>query len=328
MINQAIHHPVFSKLPLRWSSSSEPNFIYDFLGVKTNPHFIIEDHKIIEQQLACNISVHYPPPINEEYFEYIDIFESILAAEHEFTMIELGAGYGRWLVRAVAALRQISDMPYRLVAAEAEPQHFNWLIQHFKNNKIDPDKHLLINKAVSSHDGEVWFTVGDPVKHYGQAIVESGTYFSPDFPTQRAQRVPCISLKTILNDYNLVDIIDLDVQGAEFEVLSSARDDICRKVKRIHIGTHGKIIEENLRKMFCDMGWIKNYDFSLDTDVETEFGPVHFYDGVQSWLNPSFKNQNISRSTNDCNNIIVSTDTSNQLKNKKYFNDGLRSKLL
>lgn len=292
MTNQVKHHPVFYKIPLRWNSASEPDMIFDFLGVKTNPRFVIADPIVIEKQLAANIAIHYPPPINEEYFEYIDIFEAILAAEHEFTMVELGAGYGRWLVRAVAALRQIKDIPYKLIAVEAEPQHFDWLVQHFRCNGIDPEKHFLINKAVSSHDGEVWFTVGDPVKHYGQAIVDSDFYYCPDFPTQRAERMPCVSLKTVLSGYDLVDIIDIDIQGAEFEVLYSAREEICKKVKRIHIGTHSKDIEQNLRCMFNEIRWVNNYDYSLDTESETEYGLTHFYDGVQSWINPILSNNN------------------------------------
>ena len=39
------------------------------------------------------------PDFCEEYFEWIDVLESVLAADQQFVMIELGAGYGRWLVQ-------------------------------------------------------------------------------------------------------------------------------------------------------------------------------------------------------------------------------------
>ena len=52
-------------------------------------------------------------------------------------MIELGAGYGRWLVRAATALQQVKDLPFQLIGVEAEPQHFKWLLQHFKDNGLN-----------------------------------------------------------------------------------------------------------------------------------------------------------------------------------------------
>lgn len=35
------------------------------------------------------------PAFDEEYFEWIDLLEAVTEATGEFTMIELGAGWGR-----------------------------------------------------------------------------------------------------------------------------------------------------------------------------------------------------------------------------------------
>ena len=59
-----------------------------------------------------------------------------------------------------------------------------------------------------------------------------------------------------------------------------------RKVRRVHIGTHGSEIEDKLRWIFQSEGWTPQWDFPLQTRVETEFGPVLFNDGVQGWINP------------------------------------------
>ena len=83
--------------------------------------------------------------------------------------------------------------------------------------------------------------------------------------------------------------MDLDVQGAEYAVLSSCRDLLKQKVKRIHIGTHGPDLEIDLRRMFLEDGWTKLHDFPFETEnVPTLYGPMHFYDGVQTWINPNF----------------------------------------
>ena len=86
----------------------------------------------------------------------------------------------------------------------------------------------------------------------------------------------------------MVDFIDLDIQGSEFTVLAVAIIDLCEKVKRIHIGTHGKDIEDRLRDLFVSAGWINIFDFSTGSTVDTDFGLVTFGDGVQSWVNPEF----------------------------------------
>jgi FkbM family methyltransferase len=52
--------------------------------------------------------------------------------------------------------------------------------------------------------------------------------------------VRAISLKTILDGVDSVDLIDMDIQGAEFKVLHAAEKEL-DKVKRIHIGFKSKV---------------------------------------------------------------------------------------
>jgi hypothetical protein len=78
-----------------------------------------------------------PRPLPSESFEWQAVFDAVSEAQRRFTMLELGAGYGRWTVRAAAALRRYRrGVKYRLVAVEAEPTHFRWLQQHTRANGI------------------------------------------------------------------------------------------------------------------------------------------------------------------------------------------------
>ena len=67
------------------------------------------------------------------------MLESVLEADDGFTMVELGAGWGRWLVDAWSVLKQIgkTDKRLLLVGVEAEPTHFEWMKQHFADNGLD-----------------------------------------------------------------------------------------------------------------------------------------------------------------------------------------------
>jgi hypothetical protein len=104
------------------------------------------------------------PQVDEDYFEWIDLLESVIAARGSYTMIELGAGMGRWSVRAALAARQFKPrMPFRLIAVEADPVHFDWLRWHFLDNGLDPKEHRLINAAVSDTPGVVQPCIRGPI---------------------------------------------------------------------------------------------------------------------------------------------------------------------
>jgi hypothetical protein len=76
--------------------------------------------------------------LHEEIFEWIALAESVRAAREKFTMVELGAGYGRWLVAgAMLARRLRPGLPVKLIGVEAEQVHFAWMRRHFIDNGLD-----------------------------------------------------------------------------------------------------------------------------------------------------------------------------------------------
>ena len=83
----------------------------------------------------------------------------------------------------------------------------------------------------------------------------------------------------------LVDLIDLDVQGAEADVLTAAERELDAKVKRVHIGTHSVDNEERCRELFGRLGWEKRNDYGSFTEADTPYGRISFQDGVQTWIN-------------------------------------------
>jgi len=127
-----------------WKGWVEEGFQVDFLGVKVRDEFLSKT-----KSPARFVETQYPG-LDEEYFEWIDLLDAVLAAEGKFVMVELGAGYGRWSARAAAALRQIGGPPYALVAVEGEPTHFDFLKIHFEDNNINLDNCKLLHAAVDA----------------------------------------------------------------------------------------------------------------------------------------------------------------------------------
>jgi hypothetical protein len=105
----------------------------------------------------------------------------------------------------------------------------------------------------------------------------------------RAIEVDKIDIRDILRAHDNIDFLDLDIQGEEVKVLTAGLELVDRKVKRLHIGTHGSQLEAELRKLFHSRGWILLRDYGCHQSNLTPFGAIQFVDGVQSWINPRFK---------------------------------------
>jgi len=273
------HHEVFYRFP-PVRRQAPAGFRVNFLGVRTREAFFTQwgDRR--------RSTTDYPD-FDEEYFEWIDLLEAVAHAEGQFTMLELGAGFGYWLANAAAALKQSTNLPYALVGVEAEPTHFRWMKENLIENQVDLSQCRLIEAAVADRDGTIGFHVGEtphggPADWYGQKI---------GGPTD----VRAVSLNTLLCSLDNVDLIDLDVEGAEQRILEAAGTEINAKVKRIHIETHSHEVEAGLRSLFTELGWVNLRDYPCQSETETEWGRVAFQGGVQSWVNPRFFSSAILR---------------------------------
>ena len=285
--NEQSQVPIFSEFE-RWHGFAPANFDVNFLGQRTDVSF---NSGWADAERTRDRETFPPyPALSEETFEWIALFQSILEAHETFTMVELGAGYGRWLVAAACAVRRRRpDLGLRLMGLEAEPTHFQWLLKHFADNNLKPEDHYLIEGAVGAKDGEAFLTrVADPAAIYGQRLVasveEAKTHGADDTIAVRTY-----SLATLLTKFHFVDLVDMDVQGVEFSIISVATEELIRRVKRTHIGTHSHEIERDLRKLFGRIGWYCESDYSCLGKRETPFGEIDFGDGSQTWVNQRFR---------------------------------------
>ncbi len=298
------HHPVFSHFKPHYVEVPA-GYGLDLLGTKVRSLFVAG-----LTTYPAGRKLTPDPLFDEEYFEWIDLLESVVAAQGSYTMIELGAGYGRWVVRAACALKQRHPgMPCHLIAVEAEPVVYQWMRRHFNNNGIDPNQHLLIHGAVCETPGDVLFYIGGPRggafdRHpsswYGQFLVPSKDLNSdsvPDgqysgFPVNlhqsgwRSIRVPAVTLAGILKDLDRVDLLDMDIEGHELPAVQLNTEALNAKVKRLHIGTHGKEIEDQLKQLLSAQGWECLFEYTGCSTSDTPYGNISFENGVQSWVNP------------------------------------------
>lgn len=258
------------------------------------------------------VRVSQIPPVDEEYFEWIDVLKAVKAAGRTFTMIELGAAYGRWSVRAGLAAKALGKK-VRLSLAEPEPQHLDWIQRHLALNGLAA--HKVYAAAIDNEPGDWQFGIqppgGDahPDGWFGQGMMDgykpnaykdSGeTYFGR--PLMMAAdgwgfiHVPRMTLSDILEDYRFVDLIDMDIQGSEARAVAEAIGPLTQKVRRLHIGTHAAPIEAALKETLTAAGWTLHHAYECHQVQDTPYGSVSFVDGVQSWTNPRLAKNNLVR---------------------------------
>jgi hypothetical protein len=256
----------------------------------------------------------------EGWFEAVDWIEAARAARGHFVMISLGACYGGQVVGCYRALQLINPMPSKFVAVEGNPENIDWMAQHMRDNGMDPDQHWLVQAAISDNNKPVLFPVGCPglgVQNYvstneavgrkacaDQIIAGGGAeqalqdillrnttglkrelVAGENFEGE-IKIVSGVTLKDLLLPFDVVDYIEADIQQSEILVFPPFMDVLKRKVRRIHIGTHGKEIHNALFQLFKREGWEIVFNFAPNTRYGSWLGPFSMNDGVLTVRNP------------------------------------------
>jgi FkbM family methyltransferase len=276
----------------------EDGFLIDFLGTRTRIDFLagMADWKPVVEGYPFPVSFH------ATLLEWAGSLRSVLEARGRFVMAECGAGWAPWLVSMHAAARQRGIGETLLIGVEGSKAHCDFSRTHFLDNGLDPDAHKLIHGVVGTRDGHAQFPIlDDPELDYGSAAVfaqrpirsvgerlreMAKTLLGRGRPARRVERVPCFSLKTLLAGQPRVDLLHIDIQGHEYEVIDSSCALLTRQVRRMVIGTHGRVIEERLMQRLSALGWVLEGEESCQF---TQHGRTMALsrDGTQVWVNPA-----------------------------------------
>ena len=276
-------HTVFSRFA-SYEGWAEPGFERGFYGINIRDWLYLGQSKGFTDRRAVHVG---HPSVDEEYFEWIALLGAISAARGRFCMAELGAGWGRWMASAAVLCRQ-KGIEFSLIGVEAEPSHFEWMKMVLRDNGVDPDRHHLVQAAVADRDGEVILTGPDtPLTVWGHRTVRPDEVPAWEtLPGYMFWTVPGRSLQTLFAAHDYIDLVDLDVQGVEYDILAPAFDTLNAKVGIVHIGTHSREVEKSLTKAFRANRWRNAFSYPSHSDTNTMFGRVTFTDGVQTWVNP------------------------------------------
>lgn len=260
---------------------------------------------------------------DDHWFEWVDRIAAVREAEDRFVMITLGAWTGHQAVGSYRLLHRLNPMPCTLVAVEPIPELMELTRRHFRNNGIDPAHHWLIPMAVSGSNDPILIAMapwrmgpqnsfstneGKARESYCWRLIESGNPAQglkdlllrnstgimipgvEDFTGKPLEAeikfVGAVTLNDVLGPFHRVDYLDSDIQESEIIVFPPFMRELKRKVRRIHIGTHGRGVHEHLESLFASDGWEIVFSYAPETVHDTVFGPFKTGDGVLTVRNP------------------------------------------
>jgi FkbM family methyltransferase len=281
----ADHHPIFRCFG-RDIPRSNDHFSHNFMGASIAHDFerdLTDKLKSSGRSSTTDSDPTYPDRNSEDYFEWIDLLTAVDRATDRFTMIEVGAGYGRWIANAAAALRRHTrcrDLPQKLIGIEASGRRFEMMERNCDDNGIGLSERQLIHAACTPTDKpSALLPLNDD---YGASLIPDSAIAVGGL----VEETPTIRLESLLTEP--VDFIDMDIQGAEYGVIRAAIEKLDAFVKMIHVGTHHPTIDARLAAIFHGHGWRPRHIFTNRAINQTPYGEFQFIDGISSWENPRF----------------------------------------
>jgi len=267
-------HPIFeefSKVPYETTGLH----IFDFLGGATR---VAYNRGWAAHAMAAGKSVAPQnwPPKNEHYLDWIALLTAVSKAKGVFRMAELGAGWAPWLTRGALAARQRAEIAScELLAVEADPTHYGWVLEHFRDNGLDPEAYHLLQGAVTNQPGRLRFPViADPDVNYGASL--QGAQAAQETIDVRGYAIP-----ELLDRFSgPLDFLHIDIQGAEYDAVPPHLDLIKDRVRAIMIGTHNKDdLHDGLTDQFRAAGWAERLNLGRNRLNDTPWGPIQTNDG-------------------------------------------------
>lgn len=269
-------------------------FIIDFVGGRTRTDLLWNE---VRNRDGTVMGLPIPADLFET-IEWIGLLKSVKQARaeqrQEFAAMELGAGWGPWLVNAANAARRTGIVRFHFCGVEADPGRLKLMEQHFRDNALDPAEHDLILGAVGVTPGTArWPIITDPQNAGGARPVRDGVASDEEYMLlegRPTREVEIIALAELLRRRTRWDLVHIDIQGWEFEICEAFSKELTERVAWMVIGTHSRKIEGDLLQLLHQHGWIceneKPSRFVFDQSRKN-LAMMTIVDGAQVWHNPA-----------------------------------------
>ncbi|WP_167772451.1 FkbM family methyltransferase [Ramlibacter henchirensis] len=258
------------------------DLIVNFLDVAIAPKFLPAILGSMPREVQ-------PMPLPANWHADIAEFGAVLRAidlsKGSFTMAELGCGWGCWMVNSCVPAKR-HGRSVHAIGVEGDPGHVAFAREAAQLNGLTPDEVTLHHAIASGTDGYALFPLQDKAGHsWGLQAVFDATAEQRERAAREKTHTELrsMSLASVAGDRRL-DLLHIDIQGAEVDVVRSGLDFISSKVAYMVIGTHSRQIEGRLMDLLQGRGWSLDIERPAILALDRE-QPYVEVDGVQGWRN-------------------------------------------
>ncbi len=266
------------------SQVPEPGVVRNFLGVRVPP---VVYPSILDAMAGTIEPIPNPGNWHADIAEWASALRAVDCAGDVFRVVELGCGWGCWMVNSGFAARK-TGRRVELIGVEGDPNHLKNAVKTLEMNGFTSENYKLFHGVAAAQAGHAIF----PNVQAGTAGWGAEAIFSPDADTlARAATDPdvqvldCYTLEQ-LGMGNVIDLLHIDIQGAEVDYVAGNLDNMNTYVRRVLIGTHSRIIEGQLHDIFLKAGWRMEAERPAIAPIQNGV-PITSIDGVHMWINPA-----------------------------------------
>jgi FkbM family methyltransferase len=269
-------------------------FYTDFSGVRTRLSYFGIDSHPAEHAVGA---IPFPDDaLHAEAIEYLAAVYALEQAGDSFTVVELGAGYGPWLVFGAKAALRRGITKVRLIAVEADLQRHQLFYTNLADNGLHPPSSGVtdvdvrcVHGAISDVNGKVCFG-SQSVHDWGASPIEGGGNKDYRGITVEAEEIDTYTIESVLADVPSVDFMHMDIQGFELRSIRVSLDVLQRKVKVLLVATHSRALEGGIIDLLHDKGWKLLYEkpCKFNPGSNTDLTALTYLDGTQVWINTRF----------------------------------------
>jgi FkbM family methyltransferase len=280
-------------------TKNEPKdgFITGFFGVRTRVTSLPQSIRPLSGKV---LGIPWPNDYLAEAAEWIAMIKSVHEAETTFNMMELGAGWGPWLIEGAFSARKKGIENIYLVGVEADNSHFRTMEQHFRDNEFNPEDHTLLHGAAGTEDSVAnWPVAEDSAEAWGHRPVRSSAadkeqdmhHLQDTIGKHPMQEIEVFDVKKLLRRKDTWNLLHIDIQGWETDIVADAISEIGERVQRLVIGTHSRRIEAELLEIMHREKWMLEAEKPCLFNYynhHSNFESMTYVDGFQCWINPRF----------------------------------------
>lgn len=255
----------------------KPGFVTNFLGVRTATKFF---PGILDDKSGTVEPVPIPANWHADIAEWGSALRAVELSGPEFTILELGCGWGCWLNNSGAAARRMGKK-VNLFGIEGDKHHVGFAHEALKENGFGEDEYTIVHGVAASKNGAALFPIVSTAgASWGSAPILNATR-SQIAEAKKAggyETIKSFSIDNITGK-KVIDLLHIDIQGGEEQLIRDSIGIINGYVRFILIGTHSRSIEANVLALLLDNGWLLELERPAINNI-INGKPVIAVDGV------------------------------------------------